>query len=206
MVFIMPVWLKQFSRLTLATGLLLLLSYSDGWAEFSIHYANTRLSDKVYLLDAQLNYHLTDAPKEALHNGVALTLVLTILVQRERWYFLNETVATLRQQYQLGYNSLAEQYSVTYLNTGIEETFPTLEAALLKLGTLKNFPLLDSHLIAPDQTYWVHLQSRLDIEALPAPLRPVAYFSAQWRLVSDWYLCPLQAPSSPADSADGKVG
>ena len=45
-----------------------------------------------------------------------------------------------------------------------------------------------------DETYWVYLQIRLDIESLPVSLRPVAYLSPQWRLNSDWYLCPLQIP------------
>ncbi len=202
----MPVWLKQFSRLTLTTGFLFFLCYSISWADFSVRYAQARLVDHVYLLNANLNYDLTEAPIEALHNGVSLTFVLTITVQRERWYFLDETVATLKQRYQLTYNSLTDQYLLTYLNTGIAESFPSLEAVLTKLGTLKDFPLLDSHLIEPSETYWVYLQNRLDIEALPAPLRPVAYFSSQWRLVSDWYLCPLQPPSSPAVSEDGKAG
>lgn len=206
MVFIMPVWLKQFSRLLLTSGLVFFLSYSIVWADFSIRYAQTRLVDNVYLLNANLDYSLTDDPHEALHNGVDLTLELTISVQRERWYFFDETIASLKQRYRLAYNSLTDHYSLTYLNTGIEERFPTLETVLNKLGTLNNFPLLDSHLIEPEETYWVYLQNRLDIEALPAPLRPVAYFSSQWRLVSDWYLCPLQPPSSSTDSVDGKAG
>jgi len=163
-------------------------------ADFSIHFAETRLVDEVYLLDAKLRYTLSEATLEALHNGIALTLELTILIERERWYLWDKTVAKLKQGYQLKYQALSGQYRVKYLNTGIEENFASLEAALTKLGHLRDLPLIDKHLIEPEGSYWIYLQIHLDIESLPVPLRPLAYLSSQWRLSSDWYLCPLPPP------------
>lgn len=174
-------------------GLSLLWLSHSAFAEFSINFAQTRLVDDVYLLDAKLNYLLTEVTIEALQNGVPLTLVLTIVVDRDRWYMWDEHIAQLKQRYQLKYYALSGQYVVKNLNTEIQETFPSLEAALTHLGELKDFPLLDKHLINPDdESYQVYLQTHLDIESLPVPLRPIAYFSSQWRLSSNWYLCPLQ--------------
>lgn len=212
MVFIMrawvnpPKWLSKFIFKTrspavfsqaLALGLLaniLLFSASTSQAEFSVRYAETQLEDDVYLLDAIFSYELSEEVVKALKNGVALTLVLSIHLQRERWYMWDETIAILHQRYQLKHYALSSKYVLTYLNTGIQETYSSLEAVLLTLSKLDDFPLIDKHLIQPDNTYWVYLQIQLDIEALPAPLRPIAYFSSQWRLASDWYLCPLQPP------------
>jgi hypothetical protein len=180
-------------------GLSLLLLSNLVYGEFSINYAQTRLVDNLYLLDARLNYELPEIPLEALQNGVALTFVITILVERERWYMWDERIAALKQRYQLKYHAFSKQYVLTYLNTGIQETFPTLEAILTQLGRLEDFPLLDKHLVEANEVYWVHLQTYLDIESLPVPLRPIAYLSSQWHLNSNWYLCPLQFPKSEPD-------
>jgi hypothetical protein len=161
-------------------------------AEFSISYAKTQLVDDVYLLNAQLHYGLTETVLEALQNGIPLTLVVTILVQRERWYLWDENLAILKQRYQFKYYAFSNQYVITYLNTGIQETFTTLDSALTKLNTLENFPLIDKHFINHGEKYKVYLQIHLDIESLPVPLRPIAHLSSQWRLSSDWYSCHLQ--------------
>ena len=173
-------------------GLSLLCLSNLVYGDFSISYAQTRLVDNLYLLDAKLHYKLPEVPLEALQNGVALTFVLTIIVERERWYMWDEQIAVLKQRYQLKYHAFSKQYVLTYLNTGIQTTFATLEAILIQLGQLEDFPLLDKHLVTANAVYWVHLQTYLDIESLPVPLRPIAYLSSQWRLSSNWYLCPLQ--------------
>lgn len=192
----MSILLKRFYRYSLPfIWLVTLLSY-DVWAGLSIRFAETSLEDKVYRLDATLNYELTDATIEALQNGVVLTFVLTIDVEKERWYMWDTSVANLKQRYQLKYYALSEQYAIKYVNTGIQEVFPTLDAALTKMGNLSDFPLLDEHLIDPDSSYLVYLHTYLDIEALPAPLRPVAYFSSDWHLSSNKYVCSLLSVKS----------
>jgi hypothetical protein len=37
------------------------------------------------------------------------------------------------------------------------------------------------------EEYEVLIHAELDIEALPSPLRPLAYITPAWRLNSDWY-------------------
>lgn len=170
---------------------LILISHTT-LAAFSVQRAETRLVDKVYLLDAEIEYSLTNKVKEALNNGVSIPLVLSIEVKRERWLVWDEQIASLKQLYQLKYYALSKQYVIKYQNTGIQEAFSNLETALIHLGTLVDFPLLDKSLVKTEETYSVYLQIYLDIEALPAPLRPIAYFSSKWRLLSEWYSCPLK--------------
>ncbi|MDM8547922.1 DUF4390 domain-containing protein [Candidatus Venteria ishoeyi] len=159
---------------------------------FAIRHAHTQLQDAVYLLNADLSYQLSEDNIEALHNAVPLTLVLNIEVERHRKWWLDETVAKLQQRYQLKYHILGKRYLLTYLNTGISESYTTLNNALSALSQLRNFPLLDAKLTRTDGEYRVHLQTYLDIESLPAPMRPIAWFSKPWRLISEPYTCPLQ--------------
>lgn len=158
---------------------------------FAIGHAQTRLVDKVYRLDAQLTYDLSPEAKKALRSGVRLTLVLDIAVYRKRWYLWDARIADLTQRYQLKYHMLTKRFVVQSLNTAVRKTYPTLESALNALEKLKNYPLLDAQLVDDREVYTVTLQTYLDIEALPAPLRPVAYFSPEWRLSSERFLCLL---------------
>lgn len=172
--------------------ILLLLSLpATVLAAFNINTAQTHLQEGVYLLNADLDYKLTEETVKALNSGVPLTLVLSVEVDQERWYW-DKNIALLKQRYRLRYYSLTSQYRLTYLNTGIQENFSDLADVLKMLNRLKDFPLLDEALIENEEGYWVYLRILLDIEALPAPLRPTAYFSSQWHLVSDWYKCALE--------------
>jgi len=42
-----------------------------------------------------------------------------------------------------------------------------------------------------DQHYFGMVKTALEIEALPLPLRPVAYLTPQWHLSSGWFEWPL---------------
>lgn len=161
-------------------------------AQLTINSAKVQLEENVYTLEAAIEYQFSQEVVEALHSGVALTFILTITIERERWYLWDETVANLKQRYQIKHFALGNRYQLTYLNTGIKESYPTLQLLLQSLGKMDHFPLLDKHLVNSDGKYWVNLQVNLDVEALPAPLRPLAYFSSEWRLTSGWHLCALR--------------
>lgn len=186
----MPACLKQAKLI-----FLLLFLHSAVYAEFTVQHAETRLEDGVYLLDASLNYNLTDTVIEALQNGVTLTLLLSIEIKRDRWYMWDESITELKQQYQLKYFALSKKYMLSYTNTGIQEIHTSLDSVLMSLNYLEDFPLLDAALVSSDSDYIVYLKIQLDIEALPAPLRPVAYFSSDWRLASDWFTFHLRTSS-----------
>lgn len=160
--------------------------------DFPISEIHTRLQDNVYLLDAYIDYRLSDRVIEALNNGVPITLHVDIEIQRKRRWWLNADLATLQQRYELSFHALSHQYLLQNINSGAFYSFHTLDGALENLGRLNGFPLLDRQLVETDEEYLVHLHAALDIEALPSPLRPLAYISPEWRLDSDWYTWSLK--------------
>lgn len=173
-------------------GVCVLLLAIPAWAaNFQIIHAETRLDNGVYLVDADIRFELSEASLEALNNSVPLTLQLTLQVRRERDWLWNETVASLQQRFRLQYHSLAQQYVVTNLNSNELHSFPTYAAAIEFMGRLRAFPLLDSSLLDTDTRYQVRIRAELDIQSLPAPLRPLAYLSNAWWQSSDWYTWPL---------------
>lgn len=181
------------SRSGVFMALWLLLSAAPlGAASVQVQHIQTRLLDKVYYLDAQLEYVLTEPMLEALHKSVPLTFVLNIEVFRTRNYWWNDAVTSLEQRYQLAYLPLTQQYQVRNLNSGAIYHLPALQIALSVLGTVVDLPLLDQDLLAVDQAYQARLRAQLDIEELPVPLRLLSYFSGEWRLRSEWYTWLLQ--------------
>ncbi len=167
----------------------LLLAAAAGAAEpglFRVTTAETRLADGVFLLSARIEYRLSPEALEALDSGVPLFVVLDIRVERQRRWWWNSTVARLQQRYLLLYHALSEKYVVHSLNSGAQANYRSLAEALAALGRVEDLPLMDSNLLDPGAEYRVRLRAYLDIEALPAPLQPLAYLSPGWRLQSEW--------------------
>lgn len=158
---------------------------------FVIKSVETQLRDDVYTLNAKIDYRFSDEALNALKNGVPLLVLMDIEVEKPRSWWLNKTVAELQQGYLLLYHALSDQFIISNLNSGTQENFYNLESALDALGNIKQLPLIDSNILEPDADYQVNVRTRLDIESLPAPMRPLAYISRQWQLDSNWVTWPL---------------
>ncbi len=167
--------------------LVLLAPLPAAAAEFRILEAGTQVVDGVLVMSARAEYQLNDDVLEALDSGVPVFFVLSIEVERERKWWWNSTIAKLEQRYMLLFHALSEKYVVHNLNSGAQENFSTLGAALESLGKVDKLPLIDENLLRAGKRYWVRLRTSLDIEALPAPIRPLAYLSPSWRLESEWH-------------------
>lgn len=152
-----------------------------------IYSASTKLQNDVYLLDAALEYHLNADVIEALDSGVPLTFELTIDIKQRRKYLWNDTLASLSQRYQIAYQALTQQYVVTNVNSGVQNSYSSRNTALLSMGRITDFPLLDAGLLNKKESYYVSMRLALLISELPAPMRPWAYIDGDWRLKSDWY-------------------
>ena len=161
-------------------------------SEFEIGTARTRLVDGVYLLDANIAVAFSEETIEALDNGVPLTVVVDMNIVQQRKLSWDKHIARLSARNELSVHALSRKYVVRNLNSDATTSYPTLDEAILALGSLKNIPILDSHLLKESKNYHLNLRARLDIEALPSPLRPVAYLRALWRRSGDWSTWPIE--------------
>lgn len=159
------------------------LAHAD---DFAITKVDTRLAAQVYVMDARVDYTFSNRALEALASGVPLTLRMDIEVERKRGWLPDVTIATLEQYYQLNYHALSQSYLVRNLNSGALYSYPSQQEAISSLGELRDFPLLDANLISPGERYEVEMRIVLDIDALPSPLKLIAYVTPGWHLSSDW--------------------
>ncbi len=155
---------------------------------FVINHAELVLSDKVYHLNATLDFDFSNEVLDAINNGVPLVLELVIEILEPRRYWWDDEIASLEQRYQLHYHALSEQYLVRNLNSGAQYTFFSLSAALQKIGSVSNLPVIDEQLLKDKETekYYARIRSTLSFENLPLPLKIDAWTSRSWWLGSEW--------------------
>lgn len=160
---------------------------------FEVLSAVAELRGGVYHLNAVIGYRLSTEALDALHAGVPLGIRLDIeIVDPRRWWFDNEGAA-LQQAYQLEYHALSERYLVRSINSGEQESFASLIAALEYLGRIERLPLIDTAVLDDDRGYYVRLRASLDQEQFPGPLRLLAFWRRDWSIASEWYRWPLRS-------------
>tara|TARA_Y100000588_G_scaffold337620_1_gene379212 strand:+ start:329 stop:772 length:444 start_codon:yes stop_codon:yes gene_type:complete len=146
----------------------------------------------VYLLDTDIAVTLSEETIDALDNGVPLTMVVDMDIVQRRNLVWDKQVARLSARNELSIHALSQKYVVRNLNSDAATSYKSLGEALLALGSLENIPVLDSHLLDDSKKYYLKLRARLDIAALPSPLRPIAYLRSLWRRSSNWSTWPLE--------------
>ena len=159
---------------------------------FNILSAETTLNKNVFQLDAKIELNFSDDALEALRSGVPLIILVNIEVLKDRNWWWDKTIAELEQGYLLLYHALSEKYIIHNLNSGAQKNYISLNTALHSLSKLNKFPLIDKNLLEEGDEYYARIRTYLDIESLPAPMRPIAYISSQWQLESDWFSWPLK--------------
>lgn len=168
-------------------GLLGPVAAAETPTRFEVRSAYVEPADRVYELNATLNFDLPEGARAAIREGVPLTLHLEIVVKRQRSYWLDETVATLDQSYELAYRALSERYLVRNMNSGEQASYATLDAALDALRVISRLPILDQALVSPNRRHEISVRGNLDVRTMPDTLRFVLFWSDDWRQRSEWY-------------------
>lgn len=156
-------------------------------SEIRIDATSTRVINEVYVVDAVLSCTFSDEAIEALDSGVPITIAIEIALKRKRDFLWDATMTTLRQGYRLQHHALSEQYLLSNLATGTIESFPTREDAVRALERITAIPLIEASNLDPKEVYIARMRANLDIEALPTPMRPLAYLSSDWWMFSHWH-------------------
>lgn len=185
----MPVWLKH---KTLLFTFLIALIASHGFtrlyaAEININHVTSRVVNNIYLINAELDYHLGEKTIEALKSGIPLTFYIEVEFEQPRKLIWDRLVMRNSQEMRLEHHPLSDQYVLTNLATADQFSFNSLNDALLKLGRISNMPVTETRLIPTDTELIGRIRSGLDIESLPPPMRLQAWLSSEWRISSGWY-------------------
>ena len=154
---------------------------------FAIEHATLRPAGGIHVADARIDFAFSEDNLEAMRNGVALTVIVEIEVRRARGQWWNETLVAREIRYRIETNVLTGRYRVRNLRDGTARNYRSLEEMTERLGRLESVPVITRERLAAEARYTARIRARLDIEALPSPMRPIAYLSPQWRLNSGWF-------------------
>lgn len=151
-----------------------------------VRNASTRLQAGVWFLDADIGYGLNETALEALDSGLVLDVELSIRLTQRRRIIWDPVFAELRQRYSLQFHALTERYILRNLNSGEQETYGSLEAALAALGTVRSLPVIDDALLSQGERYYVEMRAVVDIKELGGPLALITFLWNDWRIKGDW--------------------
>ena len=165
---------------------LVLLIAAPACADFVVKGVEAQLDDRNLRVSARVELNLSEQAELAIENGVPLVL-LTEFELQDQGLLWKRTLLESRVRRQLRYHGLAHSYVVEDLEGGEIDIFNSVNEALNSMGVLRDqvFSMPEDVQVG-DQEYTLIVRSRLDINRLPAALRPLAFFSPSWRLSSDW--------------------
>lgn len=147
----------------------------------------------VILLDADIGYELNETISEALENGVPLTFETHVQMRRAEAWIWESDVVEHRLRTTLRYRPLSGLYELRNLVGEESLSFATRDAALGTLGRIVAMPIIARDQLDLKREYLVRVESGLDIESLPLPMRTTAYLKRDWWFSSEpweWRLQP----------------
>jgi Domain of unknown function (DUF4390) len=158
--------------------------YAD---QILINRVSGKIVDGFYFIDADVHLELSEDARDAVESGVPLRFSFDFQVSRPRQFMWDQQILALRRSCQLERHALANKYVVTDLVSQRRAVLTSIDDALEELGRLRNITVGKTHELLLKNALHGRLRAQLDIEALPAPLRPIAYLSPSWHLKSSWH-------------------
>lgn len=164
-----------------------LLPFIGEAADLDIRTAGIGLADGNWQLTARIEYRLTEEARKALENGVVLTFRVEAAVVRVRRWWLNEDIASVAEEWQLGYEPSADRY-VVHGPRGVESSsHATLRDTLDALGEVQGLPVAGASQLEGGVEYKVSARAQLSEQQRPAPLWVPGFWSSGFSLSSGWY-------------------
>ena len=177
-------FVRKKNRLLIAIAWCLFLEPVYG--DFVVEDVQANLIQQELHVSTKINLSLSEQAELAVENGVPLVVLTEIMLLKDG-IFWNRTLLKYKNGQRLRYHSLSDRYVVEDLDVEEIDTYGSVTEALQSMGALRSLVLALPERIEKDSTqYTLSVRSRLDINKLPAALRPLAFFSPSWRLTSDW--------------------
>jgi hypothetical protein len=161
----------------------------DGELEIRSAYAVP--SHGVIMLSARVVYPNSSVLNATLKDGVTLSFDLECLVSRHRRFWFDEEAVSLVRHSELSYQVVADRYLLRDVDKGTQEFFPTLEAALVRVGTVDEWPIAVDLMLPADEEWQISLRAGMRRGHMPDALRALVFWSDAWHRTSEWYTWTL---------------
>jgi len=174
--------------LLLLTGLFLSggCDSQTGTPRFDIQHVDLDWSNGVLNVRLQQNLSLSNEARDALDNGVPLTLRLDLILRdTASQTHIEEHLA----DYEIRYLPLSKLFQLTLPGGEEIKTFPRLRHLLADLANLR-FTLRTG--VLPEGHFELMARTRIDRRKIPLSMRLPTLFDAEWTHDSGWSSWPLE--------------
>ena len=158
--------------------------YADG---VNINSTNIYVDNSIFYLDASSELNLTEESHKALRQGISFEIHADFQLLEKRKWLWSKIVFRKKLIYKLEHKPLTKNFLITNLNAGIVNYYKNLDAAVNAISNISKMKLFDKNRLKNNKKYMARIRLYLDIDSLPSPLRPRAYFSSDWNISSQWY-------------------
>jgi hypothetical protein len=159
--------------------------------DFQIRSAFVVIDRGVMQLNVHVQYPINERIRSALQDGVTLAFDLELNVTRHRRLWWNAGVLEMTLRRELTYHAVTDRY-VLRDEQGVEqESFPTLEEALDRIGRVENLPILVESQLRGEGPWQVAVRAGVRRGRLSDTMRALMFWSDDWHRNSDWYIWTL---------------
>ena len=155
-----------------------LLCYAE---PIEVKHVDFVLRDGRYYLDAKLKFELNKEIRNALDHGIKIHINSQFQLSELQSWLWAKLVSKRALNLELQYHPISNRYVAGFSFQNRPRTFRALDSALDYLGDIGGLIFFDSLIVKPSKEYIAELKVFIDVETLPAPMRPVAYISSRWR-------------------------
>lgn len=149
-----------------------------------------RIDDGLWL-STTLRFELPAVVEEALVKGIPIYFVAEADVVRERWYWTNRKLSSVRRQVRLAYHPLTRRWRLNVTAGDVSETtqglalnqnFDSVQDAMGAVRRVSHWRIADAADIEPGVRHLVDFRFRLDVAQLPRPLQIGTLGQSDWQI------------------------
>ncbi len=169
---------------TLLLCLFALLPIGQGLAEPFVERVEPQAVDGRLLIDADIEFSLTDELRSVADRGVPLYLTADLEITRARWWWFDKTVVSTDLTWRIQYNALTRQWRVGTGDLSLPAS--SLDEAMDLVRHIRSWDVSSTDELELDTEYNGKLRLRLDTARLARPFQVDALNSKAWSLTTPW--------------------
>lgn len=149
--------------------------------------------DEEVLASSAIVFELPQAVEDALLKGVPLFFVTEADIVRERWYWYDKKVTSVRRHTRLAYQPLTRRWRLNVtagapreggVGLALNQSFDTLEQALASVKRVAYWPVANLSELSSGVKYKVEFRFRLDVSQLPLPFQIGTLGQTDWDIAA----------------------
>lgn len=149
--------------------------------------------DDEVVASSTIVFELPQAVEDALLKGVPLFFMTEADIVRERWYWYDKKVTSVRRQTRLAYQPLTRRWRLNVtagtareggVGLALNQSFDTLEQALSAVKRVTYWQVANLSELSAGVKYKVEFRFRLDVSQLPLPFQIGTLGQTDWDLAA----------------------